>query len=61
MLIHYIAIWSKEALKNPACVFSPSNVESLAVGLQVLVNGNVDFAIRSGGHMPVAGHNSFGL
>ena len=54
------AIWSQEAWKTPACVFSPLNAQALAGGLQMLVNRRVNFAIRSGGHMPVAGHNSFG-
>ncbi|KAL9063653.1 MAG: hypothetical protein Q9161_009354 [Pseudevernia consocians] len=54
------AIWSQEAWKTPACVFSPFTPQILASGLQVLVSRGIDFAIRSGGHMPVAGHNSFG-
>ncbi len=55
-----LAIWSQEAWKSPTCVFSPLTPQILASGLQVLVSGGVYFAIRSGGHMPVAGHNSFG-
>ena len=53
-----VAIWSQEAWKTPACVFTPSDSQTLAAGLRIMVSRDIKFAVRSGGHMPVAGHNS---
>ena len=39
-------------------MFSPLTTQDLAGGLQILVQRHVDFAVRSGGHMPVVGHAS---
>ncbi|KAI5917428.1 putative FAD-binding oxidoreductase [Camillea tinctor] len=47
--------WSQTAWASPDCVFRPNTVEELQTAVPILVEANASFAIRSGGHMPVAG------
>ena len=43
---------SQTAWRTPACIVQPSTSDELRDLVQSLVNGNVSFAIRSGGHSP---------
>ncbi len=60
MLMVHTALWSQAAWKDPACVFTPLTTDNLAGGVRILVTRDASFAVRSGGHMPVAGHASIG-
>ncbi|KAL5384416.1 hypothetical protein PMIN06_011072 [Paraphaeosphaeria minitans] len=52
------ALWDQAAWLQPGCIFTPFTAKSLARGVAILVERNVTFTARSGGHMPVAGHAS---
>ncbi|OTB15926.1 hypothetical protein K445DRAFT_317555 [Daldinia sp. EC12] len=47
--------WSETAWKTPACIFQPAAAEDLQKVIPKLVEGNVNFAVRSGGHSPSPG------
>ncbi|KAI0111795.1 putative FAD-binding oxidoreductase [Daldinia grandis] len=44
--------WSQTAWRHPSCIFRPNRVEQLQEALRLLLQSNVEFAIRSGGHSP---------
>ncbi|KAJ4410229.1 hypothetical protein N0V82_009312 [Gnomoniopsis sp. IMI 355080] len=50
--------WDAGASLGPACIFSPSSAEHMSVAVKTLVDYNVPFAIKGGGHMAVAGSNN---
>ncbi|PVH91512.1 FAD-binding domain-containing protein, partial [Periconia macrospinosa] len=52
------ALWDQAAWLEPGCVFEPLSAANLALGVSELVERNVTFSVRSGGHMPVPGHAS---
>ncbi|KAI0386963.1 putative FAD-binding oxidoreductase [Hypomontagnella monticulosa] len=45
--------WSQTAWRHPSCIVSPTGATEVAKALNVLVNDQVQFAIRSGGHSPM--------
>ncbi|CAG8980501.1 hypothetical protein HYALB_00013102 [Hymenoscyphus albidus] len=47
--------WSQTSWKTPFCIFQPDCVEDLQKVIPRLVAENVQFAIRSGGHMTMPG------
>ncbi|KAK6958328.1 hypothetical protein Daesc_001127 [Daldinia eschscholtzii] len=47
--------WSETAWKTPTCIFQPAAAEDLQKVIPKLVEGNVSFAVRSGGHSPSPG------
>ena len=47
--------WSETALLTPSCVFTPYSAEDVAGAVKILVATGTQFAVRSGGHMPIAG------
>ncbi|KEY74550.1 hypothetical protein S7711_07153 [Stachybotrys chartarum IBT 7711] len=49
------AHWSATAYKSPACIFSPEDVDGLALAIRVAKFTESRFAVRSGGHSPLAG------
>lgn len=53
--------WDAGASLGPACIFSPSSAEHMSVAVKTLVDYNVPFAIKGGGHMAVAGSSKHGL
>ncbi|KAI9878975.1 MAG: hypothetical protein M1830_010029 [Pleopsidium flavum] len=52
------AFWDQAAWLHPGCVVVPFTPENLAGAVEYLAKHNVTFTVRSGGHMPVAGHAS---
>ncbi|KAI0886385.1 putative FAD-binding oxidoreductase [Annulohypoxylon maeteangense] len=48
--------WVETAWGEPACIFKPRLVSELQIALPLIVDSNVSFAIRSGGHSP---HHGF--
>ncbi|RJE27102.1 FAD binding domain protein [Aspergillus sclerotialis] len=44
--------WSETAWANPTCIVQPANVVHLQEVVRLLSQKNVQFAIRSGGHLP---------
>lgn len=55
------AYWDAGASLGPACIFSPSSAEIMSVAVKTLVDYNVPFAIKGGGHMAVAGSSKFAV
>ncbi|KAH7349080.1 hypothetical protein BKA66DRAFT_516624 [Pyrenochaeta sp. MPI-SDFR-AT-0127] len=51
-------IWSQAAWFNPTCVFVPKTAQVMAAEIRKLGQTKTPFAIRSGGHMAAAGHQS---
>ncbi|CAI6334903.1 unnamed protein product [Periconia digitata] len=49
--------WSATAWSNPACVFVPRDAEEVASAVNILTLTQSQFAVRSGGHMPIPGFN----
>ncbi|MCJ1383197.1 hypothetical protein MMC17_006310 [Xylographa soralifera] len=47
--------WSATAWASPTCIGQPSNVSEVQAMVRVLTKNKVNFAIRSGGHMPSPG------
>ncbi len=43
---------SQTAWKSPSCIFRPNTVEQLQEVVPLLIQSNIKFAIRSGGHSP---------
>ncbi|MCJ1471109.1 hypothetical protein MMC07_009757 [Pseudocyphellaria aurata] len=43
------------AVLSPFCIFTPENAQDVAGGLEILVQTNSHFAVRSGGHTPIPG------
>ncbi|KAK1633646.1 FAD binding domain-containing protein [Colletotrichum phormii] len=52
--------WSARSWLRPACIFAPLNAQQLASGLERIVDHQVEFAIRGGGHMPISNASSIG-
>ena len=52
------ARWSKTTILAPGCIFQPTSVDHVSKGIQVLVAGLCQFAIKSGGHNPIPGANN---
>lgn len=50
-----IQYWDAASSLGPACIFSPSSAELMSVAVKTLIEYNVPFAIKGGGHMAVAG------
>ncbi|KAL8776197.1 MAG: hypothetical protein Q9203_006507 [Teloschistes exilis] len=49
------AYWSSRDFLHPFCVWAPTTSSDLAAGIKILADTNTHFAVRSGGHSPVAG------
>ncbi|XXG99639.1 hypothetical protein Hte_005980 [Hypoxylon texense] len=47
--------WSQTVWAKPACIVQPSSTEELAYLVSTIVDWNVNFAVRSGGHSVVPG------
>lgn len=45
--------WSQTAWRNPSCIASPTVAAEVAEVVSVLVDSQIPFAIRSGGHSPM--------
>ncbi|KAK1638013.1 hypothetical protein BDP81DRAFT_392633 [Colletotrichum phormii] len=50
--------WSQTCVLKPNCVFEPESAEDVARAVKVLRTTKTQFAVRSGGHMPVPGANN---
>lgn len=50
--------WSNTAKLKPACIIRPESSVQVAKILEALIHANESFAIRSGGHAPLAGTNN---
>ncbi|KAK5127367.1 hypothetical protein LTR85_006706 [Meristemomyces frigidus] len=50
--------WSQASALGPACDFAPSCAEDLGWAVKVLKHYSAPFAMRGGGHMPIAGFNN---
>jgi hypothetical protein len=46
--------WDKKEALSPACILIPTNANDVAKGVVTLGVFRFQFAIRSGGHMPVS-------
>ncbi|KAL8821629.1 MAG: hypothetical protein Q9223_000372 [Gallowayella weberi] len=44
--------WSQTAWAKPSCIVRPTKATEVQQVVQILINQNIPFAIRSGGHMP---------
>ncbi|KAH9832710.1 FAD binding domain-containing protein [Teratosphaeria destructans] len=49
--------WSQACALGPACEFAPSSAQDLGWAVRVLKQYGAPFAMRGGGHMPIAGFN----
>lgn len=47
--------WSAAAALGPACIFSPSSADEMSLAVKTLIKYNTPFAIKGGGHLPIAG------
>ncbi|KAL8692059.1 MAG: hypothetical protein Q9218_002845 [Villophora microphyllina] len=47
--------WSFRDYLHPYCVWAPTKSTDLARGVKILADSNTHFAVRSGGHSPIAG------
>ncbi|KAH7213270.1 uncharacterized protein BKA55DRAFT_697777 [Fusarium redolens] len=45
--------WSDACQLSPDCIFEPTTAEEVSGALRILVSTSTNFAVRSGGHMPV--------
>ncbi|KAE9578544.1 hypothetical protein CGMCC3_g5561 [Colletotrichum fructicola] len=50
--------WSARSWLGPACIFAPTNANQLSSGLRCIVEQEVQFAMRGGGHMPISNVSS---
>ena len=50
--------WSNTAVLNPGCVVRPKSAQEVSQAVKTLVANQCQFAIKSGGHMPIPGANS---
>ncbi|KAH8894165.1 FAD-binding domain-containing protein [Thozetella sp. PMI_491] len=50
--------WSNTAILSPSCIFRPTSAEHLSQAMQILTQGSCQFAVKSGGHMPIPGANN---
>jgi FAD/FMN-containing dehydrogenase len=50
--------WSNTEVLTPSCIFAPTTPESLSTAMGILVGGNCQFAVKSGGHMANPGANN---
>jgi FAD/FMN-containing dehydrogenase len=50
--------WSQSSALSPACIFAPSLAEELGEAVKVLKALRLPFAMRGGGHMPIANFNN---
>ncbi|KAH8900830.1 FAD binding domain protein [Thozetella sp. PMI_491] len=50
--------WSNTSILSPSCIFTPTTADSVARGIQILIQNSCHFAVKSGGHMPVVGANN---
>lgn len=46
--------WDASAWTNPACVFAPTSAQDLSHAIKALTDSSTLFAMRGGGHMPIA-------
>ncbi|KAF2178031.1 FAD-binding domain-containing protein [Zopfia rhizophila CBS 207.26] len=46
--------WSTQAWLGPACIFTPPSANELSFAVKALTNTSTPFAMRGGGHMPIA-------
>ncbi|KAJ6258555.1 Bifunctional solanapyrone synthase [Drechslerella dactyloides] len=49
------AFWSSTTYMTPACVFRPSTVDELSLGMRIISCTNADFNVVSGGHSSIKG------
>lgn len=54
----FVAFFSSTAWLKPICVFAPADSQCLANGVRKLARSKTQFAVRSGGHMPITGFAS---
>ncbi|KAI4230536.1 MAG: hypothetical protein LQ349_006212 [Xanthoria aureola] len=50
-----IEYWDLASVLSPSCIFTPTTPEDVAGGLKIIDRTGTPFAIRSGGHTPIAG------
>ncbi|KAI9787987.1 MAG: hypothetical protein M1816_007291 [Peltula sp. TS41687] len=50
-----IRYWDAAAILSPACIFTPKSSQDVAAGLRIVSSTKTPFAVRSGGHTPIAG------
>ena len=43
---------------SPSCIFQPASADEVSRALKILIAGQCQFAIKSGGHMPILGANN---
>ncbi|KAH7122646.1 putative FAD dependent oxidoreductase [Dendryphion nanum] len=46
--------WTAAAWLSPACIFAPTSALDLSFAVRTFVNSSTPFAMRGGGHMPIA-------
>lgn len=47
------ALWAKNCVLSPWCVFTPNTTKDVAEGLAIIRRTNTRFSVRGAGHMPV--------
>ncbi|KAL8725757.1 MAG: hypothetical protein Q9166_007157 [cf. Caloplaca sp. 2 TL-2023] len=47
--------WDQAAILSPECIFTPKTPQHVAGALKISSETRTKFAVRSGGHMPIAG------
>ncbi|KAK2764690.1 FAD binding domain-containing protein [Colletotrichum kahawae] len=50
--------WSARSWLGPACIFAPMDANELSSGLRCIVEQEVQFSMRGGGHMPISNASS---
>ena len=49
------AHWSQTASESPACIFNPTSTADVAEAVRILGRTGSKYAVRTGGHSPLAG------
>jgi hypothetical protein len=53
-----IEYWSSTLYESPTCVFVPENAQQVSFAIAALTLTSTQFAVRGGGHMPIAWYNN---
>ena len=58
---HDAALWAKNCVLSPWCVFTPNTAKDVAEGLAIIRKTSTHFSVRGAGHMPVSFLNLAGI
>jgi FAD/FMN-containing dehydrogenase len=58
LLIYQEFSYAASNYKDSKCVYAPRDARGVAFAVQTIIQLGTKFAVRSGGHMPIAGSNN---